>query len=161
MRPRAQSSSFRRVVSVARTSVSRDGEDERTGLLRDAGGSGFSAIADPAGYGSVRFEHRPNGHYVYDNGDEESVASGDERDGEGDRAKVYKGWNEMWPICTGLWTAYVSCWRGGIFIEHGADARIFCSALSTTSVANLQLEIGSYFKAGALVRDSLPHSSPR
>lgn len=28
---------------------------------------------------------------------------------------------------------------------------VFCSALSTTIVANLQLEIGSHFKAGALV----------
>jgi len=46
-------------------------------------------------------------------------------------------------------------------IEQGADARIFCSALSTTIVANLQLEIGSYFKAGALVRCSSPYTSPR
>jgi hypothetical protein len=87
-----------------------DGDDERTSLLRDAGGSGFSAVADPAGYGSVRFEAKPSGHYVFDNGDEESVASGDEeRDGEGvgdeSGAKVYKGWSEMWPICAGLWTA--------------------------------------------------------
>lgn len=33
--------------------------------------------------------------------------------------------------------------------------RVFCSALSATIVANLQIEIGSYFRAGSLVRLSL------
>lgn len=110
-------SSFRRVVSITRPPVPCDNShrhrrhdsvsSEITSLLRDPGGSGFSAIADPGGYGSVRFEPRPSGKYVFDDGQEEDVNSEESSDDGTEHAKVkeYKTWKEMWPICTGLWTA--------------------------------------------------------
>nr|WRH23635.1 Histidine phosphatase superfamily [Naematelia aurantialba] len=48
-------------------------------------------------------------------------------------AKQHKQFREIWALCLGLWTA------------------VFCSALSASIVANIQLEIGSSFRAGSLV----------
>ncbi|ORY33117.1 major facilitator superfamily domain-containing protein [Naematelia encephala] len=47
--------------------------------------------------------------------------------------KQHKEFKEIWALCLGLWTA------------------VFCSALSASIVANIQLEIGSSFRAGSLV----------
>ncbi|GFZ47341.1 hypothetical protein JCM24511_05084 [Saitozyma sp. JCM 24511] len=101
--------------------MTADSPSDRSPLL----GAGAAPIPDSATYGATAPAPPPD----EEGGLVDAATPAPKVHVEEKQAKKFK---EIWPLCIGLWTA------------------VFCSALGGTIVANLQIEIGSYFRAGSL-----------